>query len=321
MLSERRDLHASLSRRLEAMNDNEISELLSTEDPKVGWGTSRVIEIDGHPVFAKSLPLTDLESADPTSTRNLFGLPAVYNYGVGSAGFGAAREVAAHVKTTGWVLDGQIENFPLTYHHRLLPLAGQTRRRDADQLDRYVAMWDNNEAVRDFTTARQDSTRCITVFVEHLPHVLMDWLPDHQEAVDSVIDQGLAITEFLRSADVAHLDANPSNILVSESGELFFADFGLFLDTDFDLSETERAFLADHQHFDIAQIIASLTWSPPGQTLTFTPEFLEAVKPFAAMTAAMNETFATLFAGPKSTSYYNDNAIAALLDEALRQRQ
>lgn len=320
MLTERRALHADLSQQLSAMGDDELLELVVAQEPELGWGSSRTIEIDGHRVFAKSLPFTDLESEDPASTRNLFGLPVVYNYGVGSAGFGAAREVAPHLKTTGWVLDGQIENFPLTYHHRVLPLGAQTRQRNTDQLDRYVALWDDNGAIRRFTEARQDSTRCVTVFVEHLPHVLIDWLPHNQDAADSIIDQSLAVTEFLRSMHVAHLDANPSNILVSESGQIFFADFGLFLDGDFDLSAKERSFLNDHLHFDIGQIIASLTWSPPGQTLTFTEDLVEAVEPFAALTATMNETFLCLAAGPKSTDYYDDAKLAELLLDGLRQR-
>lgn len=302
------------------MSDVELVELLEADDVAMGWGATRMIEIDGDPVFAKSLPLTDLEQNDLTTTRNLFGLPAFYNYGVGSAGFGAAREVAAHIKTTEWVLDGHVESFPLTYHHRELPLAAQTRLRDADQLDRYAASWDGNEAIREFITARQNSTRCITVFVEYVPHVLMDWLPEHQESVDSIIDQALAVTAFLRSVGAAHLDANPSNVLVFESGQILLADFGLFLDGDFELDAEQRDFLADHQFFDIGQIIAFLTFSPPGQTREFTTEFLTAVEPFAALTSSVSETFRALMAGPKSTDYYDDSELAALLSEALRNR-
>ena len=138
---------------------------------------SRIVDVAGQRVFAKTIPVTNLELAHLGSTRNLFDLPVVYNYGVGSAGFGAFREVAAHVTTTQWVQQGRTGGFPLLYHHRLLPLAGRTRHRDSDQLDRYVAYWDGDPAIRRFIQEREASTCSITMFIEHVPHVLQDWLP------------------------------------------------------------------------------------------------------------------------------------------------
>jgi hypothetical protein len=78
-------------------------------------------EICGFPVFVKRLPLTDEEKERPDDTSNIFGLPNFYHYGVGSAGFGAFREVAGHLKATDWVLDGAIESFPLLYQRRVIP--------------------------------------------------------------------------------------------------------------------------------------------------------------------------------------------------------
>lgn len=45
------------------------------------------------------MPLTDVElrPENVRSTANLFGLPTFYQYGVGSAGFGARRELAVHL--------------------------------------------------------------------------------------------------------------------------------------------------------------------------------------------------------------------------------
>lgn len=70
-------------------------------------------------VFVKRIPLTDLGHENPFSARNLYSLPTFYNYGVGSAGFGAFRELFAHAKTTNWVLAGEIETFPLLSHYRI----------------------------------------------------------------------------------------------------------------------------------------------------------------------------------------------------------
>jgi len=67
-------------------------------------GKSALISIEDTPVFVKKVPLTDLEQLPQhfMSTKNLFDLPLGYQYGVGSAGFGAWRELATHVMTTNW---------------------------------------------------------------------------------------------------------------------------------------------------------------------------------------------------------------------------
>jgi len=275
---------------------------------------SRTVEAAGHRVFVKTIPVTDLEHAKPASTRNHFELPIVYHYGVGSAGFGAAREVAAHVTTTQWVREGANAGFPLLHHHRLLPLAGQTRRRSGEQLERYVDSWDGDPAVRRFIEAREASSHSITMFIEHVPHVLQDWLPLHQDAIGWVIDQAIEITTFLRGKGVAHLDANPSNIL-TDGKRLFFADFGLFLDHSFDLTDQERAFLEGHRYFDIADFIASLDWFPD-QAVEQDDVYKQALRPYRALINEMSGVFSRLAAGPKTSSGYSDSRIASLLAEA-----
>ncbi|MEV6348689.1 hypothetical protein [Actinoplanes sp. NPDC051851] len=65
----------------------------------------------------------DIERAPGSlgSTADLFRLPSFFQYGIGSAGFGVWREVAAHTMTTRWVLDRQYSGFPLLHHWRQLP--------------------------------------------------------------------------------------------------------------------------------------------------------------------------------------------------------
>jgi hypothetical protein len=141
-------VRAELAALLEALTDEDLTRLLDRAPGKPGWGIGRTLEIGSHRVFVKSIPVTALELAHFGSTQNLFGLPVEYHYGVGSAGFGAARELAAHITTTRWVLEGRIENFPILYHHRVLPIGGQTRVLDKQQLERYVESWDRNAAIR-----------------------------------------------------------------------------------------------------------------------------------------------------------------------------
>ena len=122
-MESRKETYFGLSTRLALQEDRALQSLLSKTKAGGGWGKNRVISVDGTKVFTKSIPITDREYARPYSTRNLFRMPSFYNYGVGSAGFGAFREVATHVKTTNWVLGGAIANFPLMYHCRILPVA------------------------------------------------------------------------------------------------------------------------------------------------------------------------------------------------------
>ena len=55
------------------------------------------------------------------STANLFELPIYYQYGIGSAGFNAWRELYTHIITTDWVIRNKCPNFPRMYHWRILP--------------------------------------------------------------------------------------------------------------------------------------------------------------------------------------------------------
>jgi hypothetical protein len=87
----RRDAVAT---KLSSLCDHDIRSLLDAgTQPRVGiGGTTHSIEVAGAPVFVKAIRLSTLEvDAGPGDTRNLFGLPAWYHYGVGegSTGFNA----------------------------------------------------------------------------------------------------------------------------------------------------------------------------------------------------------------------------------------
>jgi hypothetical protein len=100
--------YTTVSTRLSLLSDRQLAEAVAAADP-IGsgiGGRSAELDIDGTRVFVKRIPLTDIEmrSENARSTANIFGLPMFYQYGVGSAGFGAWRELAAHTMTTNWVL-------------------------------------------------------------------------------------------------------------------------------------------------------------------------------------------------------------------------
>ncbi len=117
--------YAATATALSLLSDRRLGELLAAARP-VGsgiGGSTAELDVEGARVFAKQVPLTELEqrSEHVMSTANLFGLPAFYQYPLGSAGFGAWRELASHVMTTNWVLAGGYQGFPLLYGWRVLP--------------------------------------------------------------------------------------------------------------------------------------------------------------------------------------------------------
>ncbi|MFF2008303.1 protein kinase family protein [Streptomyces sp. NPDC058195] len=261
--SARAAVFGAVSARLSLLSDRQLGEAVASATPRgsgVG-GRAAEFEVDGAPVFLKRIPLTDVELAPEhaRSTANVFGLPVFYQYGVGSSGFGAWRELAVHAMTTGWVLGGACEDFPLMYHWRVLP--DSPPHGFADEfggVDGAVAHWEGSPAVRERLEAIGRSRASVVVFLEHLPQTLAAWLADRQKdpshggygprygwAEEAV----MRTAAFMRSRGLIHFDAHFDNIL-TDGRSVRFADFGLALSTEFALSRAESVFLASHRSYD-----------------------------------------------------------------------
>ncbi|MFF2352330.1 protein kinase family protein [Kitasatospora sp. NPDC058115] len=250
--------HRAVAARLSLLSDRRIGELVASAEPLgsgVG-GTSAALDVGGTRVFVKRVPLTEpeLRPENVRSTANLFGLPTFYQYGIGSAGFGAWRELAAHTLTTHWVLGGESDGFPLMYHWRVLPGAAPGGFMDfLGGVDGAVAHWEGSPAVRERLEAVGRARHSLVLFLEHLPQTLTSWLREHREedpavygwAADAVA-RGAA---FLRSRGLVHFDAHFDNLL-TDGRRVCFADFGLALSEDFELSAEERRFLDLHRAYD-----------------------------------------------------------------------
>jgi hypothetical protein len=121
----RKKNYSNVSTNLACLSNEHLLALLIKSKPmhKGIGGTSALISIEGTPIFVKKIPLTDLEQLPQNfrSTANIFELLLYYQYGVGSAGFGAWRELATHIMTTNWVITDECANFPMLYHWRILP--------------------------------------------------------------------------------------------------------------------------------------------------------------------------------------------------------
>ena len=263
---ERLTAYSEVSTALALCSDRALGELVDAAEPAgsgIG-GKSARLEIAGTQVFVKQIPLTDLdrEPGNARSTANLFGLPVFCQYGlggkdaIGSPGFGAWRELAVHLMTTNWVLAGEYEGFPLTYHWRVLPDSAPLPEELAD-VERAVAAWGGAPQVRRRIEALRQSSASVALFLEHIPDNLHHWLGTQTEAGDQATDRACAMVErelaagvgFMNSRGLLHFDAHFENIL-TDGQRLYFADYGLAISSRFELSPDETGFFARHQTYD-----------------------------------------------------------------------
>ena len=260
----------SCSMALAALTDQQLIKLLATGESfhSSMWSTSSVINLSGTQIFVKKIPLTDLERQPENFqvTRNLFDLPTYCQYGVGSAGFGAWRELAAHIMTTNWVLTGECPNFPLLYHWRIIPCAKPEpmNAEQSERLERDVAYWEGSDAMRNRLVASHNASAHIVLFLEYLPQNLYQWLATQlttcenaEQAVAMVERELKATTDFMISHDFIHFDAHFENIL-TDGNQLYFSDFGLSLSKKFDLSAEEITFFDTHCTYDRCSTIINL---------------------------------------------------------------
>ncbi len=264
-MTQRTRKHFAISTALSYLSDSEIAKRLRQASYTDGWGQNTQINFAGHKVFVKRIPLTALESENRYSTKNHFRLPTYYNYGVGSAGFGAFRELATHIKTSNWVLQGEIQNFPIMHHHRILPAAGSHKSffDDETSLAAYVSAWNNSKSVERYIRARTAAPFELVLFLEHIEFQMVPWLAEHPRKLAPMVRQLLETVDFLHEKRVIHFDAHGENLMTD--GKIpILGDFGLTLDLDFDLSAREKSFFSEHRLYDYGQILTII-----GQPILF----------------------------------------------------
>lgn len=256
--------YATVGARLALYSDRQLGDAVAAA-PGLGsgiGGRSAELEVEGRRVFVKRVPLTDVELRPEhlRSTANLFELPLFYQYGAGSTGFGAWRELATHLMTTGWVLKKEYAGFPLLYHWRILsdsPPVGFVDKFGG--VEGAVAHWDGSPAVRRRLEAIGRSSVSLVLFLEYVPQTLADWFAESGGA-DQLGPRGassyrwveaelLRGTEFMSAHGLVHFDTHFANLL-TDGQQVYFADFGLASSREFELSVAEADFLADHLVYD-----------------------------------------------------------------------
>lgn len=267
---QRNKQHNKISTSLACLSNEKLKQILADSKPMhegIG-GKSALISIDDTPVFVKKVPLTDLEQLPQhfMSTENLFDLPLVYQYGVGSAGFGAWRELATHIMTSNWVITGECANFPIMYHWRILPShLGDININYWGDIEKYRQDWENSDAIRKRVENLNNASAYIALFLEYIPKNLHDWLSaqitkgaDSAETAAAFVEEQLKATnKHMNSCGLMHFDAHFKNIL-TDGKRLYFSDFGLALSSKFDLTPEETEFLKQHQSYDQACAAANL---------------------------------------------------------------
>jgi hypothetical protein len=270
---ERLETFAHASSKLACCSDLKLERMIH-EGTKLHTGiggSSSLIQIDELEIFVKKIPLTDLERLPENvmSTANLFDLPPYYQYGVGSAGFNAWRELIAHIMTNNWVLSEATGNFPMLYHWRILPqaLAESMNEAERQDLETQVRFWGGSSSIKKRIEALHSSSAYIALFLEHFPTTLYHWLGSQlseggakAELVVSFLDEELRqLCKFTSSRGFIHFDNHFKNILTG--GRIALSDFGLALSQDFDLSESELEFLHIHRSYDRCSTITNLVLS------------------------------------------------------------
>ena len=161
-----------------------------------------------------------------------------------------------HTMTTNWVLAAEHEGFPLMYHWRVLPGSMPLPEELAD-IERAVAYWGGGSQVRSRLQALQQSSASVALFLEYIPQNLHQWLGAQVEAGDQTANRACVMVErelaagtsFMNGRGLLHFDAHFENIL-TDGQRLYFADYGLAISSQFELSPDEADFFDRHQAYD-----------------------------------------------------------------------
>lgn len=320
----------TVSTSLSCFSNERLEQILADAKPMhegIG-GKSALISIDETQVFVKKIPLTDLEQLPQNvmSTANFFNLPMCYQYGIGSGGFGAWRELAAHIMTTNWVIANECANFPIMYHWRIL--ASDISLGYWEDIEEISQYWENSGAIRKRVEELNKATANVILFLEYIPQHLYQWLNVQiakggftaDSAITSVDEQLKTTNAYMNSHGLMHFDAHFENILTD--GELIYlSDFGLALSSEFELTKTEIEFLRHHKTYDqacaavnllhciITALFGKERWEISlheyieGKRGELAPSIATIIKRYAPIALEMDTFFQKLQKESKSTPY------------------
>ncbi len=256
-LRQRQKRYYQLSSALALLDNAHLQVPASASESQAGWGKNQNLTVAELPVFIKRIPVTEIEYAQMFSTQNVYNLPTFYQYGLGSVGFGVFRELVTHIKTTNWVLAGEIENFPLLYHYRIVPVTVEPPAVDMAYHQRYVTYWGENANVGRYLLERAEAPYELILYLEHIPHAVAHWVRTHLSRIPTVMADTQAAITFLRAQGIIHFDSHFFNLL-TDGQRVYLTDFGLALDQQFALSPAEVQFYQQHTEYDYGNLLWGL---------------------------------------------------------------
>ncbi|MBD0266877.1 MAG: hypothetical protein ICV77_01155 [Cyanobacteria bacterium Co-bin8] len=259
----RRKRYFKLSSQIAQVDNAQLHSLLGDSHSGLSWELTHTVVLGQSKVFVKRIPVTDIEYDNLFSTRNLYDLPTYFNYGLGSAGLGVAglgvfRELVTHIKTTNWVLDGEIATFPLMYHYRIIPFSRQRVGVDREGLKGFVEYWGNSANAGKYMVDRANANYELVLFLEYIPHVLETWLRENPRKFQESLDGLRTTIAFLRAKEIIHFDAHFRNVL-TDGEQIYLTDFGLALDKSFTLTKDEESFFKENTFYDYGEILRNLS--------------------------------------------------------------
>lgn len=252
-IRDRKKLYYSFNSKLSELSNADLIRLVNKGKISEGWGGNSLIKVDQKKVFVKTVPLTQKEYENSFDTRNILKLPLFYNYGVGSAGLGAFRELVAHIKTTNWVLDDSHHSFPLMYHYRIVKNTNAKTYSVPGDPKKYVENWNNSKSIERYVSERKTPPYEIILCLEYFPNVMHEWIESNSNKIQVFSKKIYKTFDFLKQNKIIHFDAHWRNILVDDSGEPYLTDFGLVLDYSYCSTEKEKEFFNNHSFYDHSQ--------------------------------------------------------------------
>ena len=117
----------------------------------------------------------------------------------------------------------------------------------ADDLKKYVDYWGGSIAIGSRMESLLAAKQSVVLFLEYIPYTFQS----HKTKLDpKIIEKDLFDTvEFMMSKGMIHFDTHGRNIL-TDGERLYFADFGLAILVDFELSPDETKFFNKNIGYD-----------------------------------------------------------------------
>ena len=258
MITIRKSQYYDLNTKLTYCSNDDIKNMLNEQKTKtIGYGTNKIITVDGVKIFTKTIPLTEFFYKNYMDTSNLYDLPMHYNYGIGSAGNNPWREVSMHVKTTNWVLNDKIPNFPLLYHFRVIKNKSKKCSKTNPEYKWTMNRWNNDKKIEKYFIDRCETPYTIVLFLEYIPDVLIEYW-NTIDYYEEYMTQFPKIVDYLSQNNILHMDSHAGNYLVGTDGMLYLTDFGLTIDKEFNLSKNEIKFVDANNTYDFVLSIYSV---------------------------------------------------------------